>query len=156
MFKLQKKVVRLICKTRYNAHTDPLFKQLNLLKIQDILKLKALKFYFRYSKTEIPEYFHDMFRVSPPSHSYQTRSALNRHISIPDEIKLNIQLDSIFHIYCKAPLFVSKTNFFHIPMMDFQNMLNDISFNYIPKFVMLQTVIAITIDHTFLCTYNLV
>ena len=44
IFKLQKKVVRLICKTRYNAHTDPLFKQLNLLTIQDISDIQRLKY----------------------------------------------------------------------------------------------------------------
>ena len=29
------------------AHTDPLFRQLNVLKIKDMLKVKILKFYIK-------------------------------------------------------------------------------------------------------------
>ncbi len=40
--KLQKKVIRIISLSKYNAHTEPLFKTLKLLKINDILKLQEL------------------------------------------------------------------------------------------------------------------
>ena len=33
LFKLQKKAVRIITNASFNSHTDPLFKQLNLLKV---------------------------------------------------------------------------------------------------------------------------
>ncbi len=33
----------------YNAHTEPLFKDLNIFQIEDILKVQKLKFYFKYS-----------------------------------------------------------------------------------------------------------
>ena len=36
IFKLQKRIVRIIANSSYNAHSEPLFKQLNLLKIGDI------------------------------------------------------------------------------------------------------------------------
>ena len=42
--KLQKWAVRAITCSRYNAHTDPLFKRLNLIKVDDIYKLSLLKF----------------------------------------------------------------------------------------------------------------
>ena len=72
LFSLQKKAVRLICHAKYIAHTDPLFKKLNLLKIQDIFRLKALKFYFRYIQNQLPGYFQIMFSVALPTHSYYT------------------------------------------------------------------------------------
>ncbi len=37
--KLQKKVLRILTVSKYNAHTEPLFKKLKLLKVNDILKL---------------------------------------------------------------------------------------------------------------------
>ena len=37
IFKLQKKAIRLISLAKYNAHTEPLFKTLNLLKSIEIL-----------------------------------------------------------------------------------------------------------------------
>ena len=38
LFKLQKRAVRIITCSKYNAHTEPLLKALNLLKIEDIMK----------------------------------------------------------------------------------------------------------------------
>ena len=74
IFMLQKKVIRLICNARYNAHTDSLFKQLNILKVHDILQLKALKFYYRYTKCEVPSYFDNMFEFTYATHTHFTRS----------------------------------------------------------------------------------
>ena len=48
-------------------------KKMDLLKIQDILRLKALKFYFRYTQNQLPQYFQNIFAVAPPTHSYFTR-----------------------------------------------------------------------------------
>ena len=45
--KVQKKALRLITNSKYNAHTNPLFCQLNLLMIKDIFKLRLLKFYYK-------------------------------------------------------------------------------------------------------------
>ena len=36
--------------SKYNAHTESLFKSLNLLKVEDIFKIKALKSYYKYSQ----------------------------------------------------------------------------------------------------------
>ena len=43
--KLQKRAVRFITQSKYLAHTDPIYIKLNLLKIQDILKLNQLKLF---------------------------------------------------------------------------------------------------------------
>ena len=63
LFKLQKKAIRIICKAKYNAHTDPLFKRLKLLKILDIHKLQCLKFYFRLTQKILPSYFIKNFKL---------------------------------------------------------------------------------------------
>ena len=39
IFKLQKRVMRIITCSKYNAHSEPLFKELKLLKLEDIRKL---------------------------------------------------------------------------------------------------------------------
>ena len=44
--KLQKKAVRLICREKYNAHTDTLFKKLNILKFNDIVKQRSFAILF--------------------------------------------------------------------------------------------------------------
>ena len=57
VFKLQKKAVRIITNSEYLAHSEPLFKTLELLKIQDLYNLKILKFYYNLSYHRLPSYF---------------------------------------------------------------------------------------------------
>ena len=52
--KLQKKVVRIISLSKYNAHTEPILKHLKLLKISDILKLQTLKLYYKFKHELLP------------------------------------------------------------------------------------------------------
>ena len=53
---IQKKAIRIITASSYISHTEPLFKQLNLLKVEDILTLQELKFYFKYNQGILPKY----------------------------------------------------------------------------------------------------
>ena len=55
--KLQKKAIRLITNSKYIAHTNPLFKRLQLLKIVDIFKLRVLNFYYNLYNGLLPVYF---------------------------------------------------------------------------------------------------
>ena len=73
IFKLQKRAVRLILCSKYNAHTEPLFKSLNLLKVEDIFKIKSLKFYYKYTKNTLPHYFDNMFTKTSNKHDHDTR-----------------------------------------------------------------------------------
>ena len=43
--KLQKRAIRTITHSHYIAHSEPLLKQLNLLKVNDMIDLKLLKFH---------------------------------------------------------------------------------------------------------------
>ena len=72
--KLQKRIIRIITCSKYNAHTDPLFKRVNVLKINDVFKLNALKFYYKYTNNELPSYF-GRFQLTRQGsgHPYDTR-----------------------------------------------------------------------------------
>ena len=72
IYKLQKKALRVICKAKYNAHTDPLFIKLNTLKANDLFQCKCLKFFYQHEKAELPCYFNNIIsRIS--NHSHNTR-----------------------------------------------------------------------------------
>ena len=47
----------MITNSSYTAHTTPLFIKLGLLKVQDMFKLKLLKFYYKLSSNFLPQYF---------------------------------------------------------------------------------------------------
>ena len=73
ILKLQKRALRLITNSKYNAHSEPLFKNLKCLKVCDLFKLKLLKFYYKLEKGEIPHYFQNMFTPVALTHNYSTR-----------------------------------------------------------------------------------
>ena len=77
---LQKKAVRIISHVSTREHTDPLFMQLNLLKLQDINKYVLGCFMFRYHKNETPEVFDNFFESNIDIHQYYTRQLAHLHV----------------------------------------------------------------------------
>ena len=59
----------LITCSEYLAHREPLFKELELLKIEDLYELKILKCYYNLSYGLLPSYFNcylDVLNVNTP------------------------------------------------------------------------------------------
>ena len=56
IIKLQKKAIRTVMISSYNAHTESFFKNLKLLKIQDILTLQTLKIDHKFRNNKLPYY----------------------------------------------------------------------------------------------------
>ena len=58
---LQKKSVRIITRSKYNAHTDPIFRTLKIQKVEDIKTLKQLSFFHKFLHKTLPPYFDDNY-----------------------------------------------------------------------------------------------
>ena len=70
---LQKKALRIISLSHFLSHTDPLFKNENILKVYDIFKLKCISLYYRFKNNLLPLNIRSFFRESyTPIHSYPT------------------------------------------------------------------------------------
>ena len=79
--KIQKRIIRVITVCKYNAHTEPLFKALDLLKLKDMLNLSTLKFYYRYLHDNLPAYFYSFQITTQGSHHhYNTRHSDQIHV----------------------------------------------------------------------------
>ena len=72
--RLQKRAIRVITNSKYNAHVEPLLKKLNLLKISDIFRNSLLKLYYKYKSGNLPHYVMHMFSTESNVHRYNTRS----------------------------------------------------------------------------------
>ena len=72
---LQKKVVRIIGNVEYNDHSSPLFKELKILKFDDILKMQLACLMFDYDHGNLPICFNTLFTKTSIIHSYGTRNA---------------------------------------------------------------------------------
>lgn len=74
LFKLQKKAVRAIAKSKYNAHTSPLFRNFGLLTIDDLCALHDMKFCYKFGNDLLPDYFStNLFFRFPHNSLHSTR-----------------------------------------------------------------------------------
>ena len=74
---MQKRVIRCICGEPYDAHTDPLFKELKILKFDDMYLFNLGVFMFLYCNNLLPDPFDFFFNqsivfivITPEVHDY--------------------------------------------------------------------------------------
>lgn len=72
---LQKKVIKIISSVPFDAHTDNLFRDHQILKFNDIYLFQTAKFMFLYTKGLLPNTFNNMFTLTNQIHSYNTRNS---------------------------------------------------------------------------------
>ena len=75
ILKMQKRAVRAISHQSYVAHSLPIFRELKLYRLFDILKLKLLTFIFEASNMITPVCFHNFFSLNSSMHHYETRKS---------------------------------------------------------------------------------
>ena len=81
IYKIQKRAIRTITLNKYNDHTAPLFKKLNLLTLNDIIVLQELKFYFKFVHNILPSYLQKwQLTTNTDIHTYNTRQQNELHI----------------------------------------------------------------------------
>ena len=85
IYKLQKRAVRSLTNSKYNAHTSPLFKKLKLLTVQDIFKTQCLKFFYKYKNELLPRYFHNIFTGHILNHAHNTRNRDTERQILPNK-----------------------------------------------------------------------
>ena len=90
---------------KYNAHTDPLFKSLNLLKVEHILKLQELKLYHKFSNNKLPVYLQNLpLNQNNSIYNFNTRGQYNIHtIRVHHEFAKRSLRYSLPHTINNAP-----------------------------------------------------
>ena len=74
LINLQKRVIRIVSRNSFDAHANPVFVSLRILKFEDIIKLQIGKVMYFYKNGFLPDSFNDMFLLNCDVHSYNTRS----------------------------------------------------------------------------------
>ena len=62
---VQRKALRVLTRSNYNAHTDPLFKKHKLLKVTDLIQLNQSIFVRQFKNAKLPQSFHCFFDGVP-------------------------------------------------------------------------------------------
>ena len=65
--------------SKYNAHTEPLFKELDMLKVNDIFCVQCMKFWYNFVNKSLPEYFGTMFTFNNELYQVETRDQNQLH-----------------------------------------------------------------------------
>ena len=84
---LKKKVIRTISNADFNDHSSPLFKNLNILKFDDLLKMQYACLMWEYEHGNLPICFKQYFTKVSDIHNYETRNATAGKLS--ENIKVN-------------------------------------------------------------------
>ena len=66
--------------SKYNAHTEPLFKELEMLKVSDIFDVQCMKFWYKFVNKSLPEYFGTMFTFNNELYQIETRAQNQLHL----------------------------------------------------------------------------
>ena len=93
---LQKNAVRIMTFSDFKAHSEPLFKQLEILKFKDNIVLQNCLFVYDYLKGNLPNSFDDTFNRVDEIHSIETRGAKIGMLSIPRYKSTTYGLKSIY------------------------------------------------------------
>ena len=81
--KLQKRVIRIITHSNFLCHSNPLFKQMQILPIHDMISLNIATFmYTVYENVSLPKSFEDYFTQNCRIHNYDTRSSNDFHLPL--------------------------------------------------------------------------
>ena len=79
LFKLQKRVVRIIKYLPHRAHTEPIFLDLKSSNIYQLFKQKVLLFMFKYIRGCLPKLFNNYYIRNVDIHSHVTRQQNKLH-----------------------------------------------------------------------------
>ena len=72
--------MRIICNTSYRSHTDVLFRNNRILKINDLYLFHLGQFMYNLNGNNISASFKRMFKKNYTVHNYSTRQANDFHI----------------------------------------------------------------------------
>ena len=89
---LQNKAIRVLAQAGNRTSSDPLYKKLNIMKLENINTYLIGRFMFCVSINKVPQSFGSLFRKNNEFHNYETRSA--HHLHLPS-VKLDLSKTGI-------------------------------------------------------------
>ena len=74
LIKLQKRAVRIVNNSPYNATTNPIYLKLSIVKLADLIDIEIVKFMYHFSKGALPKPLLDFLTPNSSIHNYNTRN----------------------------------------------------------------------------------
>ena len=83
LFILQKKTIRLMTFKSFHEHSSPIFRKLNIIKLDDLISYHIAVFMYRFNNSLLPSAFDAFFSKVSEIHHYNTRSAAKQSYYLP-------------------------------------------------------------------------
>ena len=80
---LQRKAMRVIAFSGFKADTNPIFKELKMLKITDLIRVNHMLFVHNVLNQKIPHYFKNFISKNEQNHGYNTIKSIKSKYSLP-------------------------------------------------------------------------
>ena len=84
--KIQKRFIRILTFAPFDAHTNPLFSKLGIIKVEDVILIQKLLFMLEVQQNTVPAEISKLFEINDTIHNHETRSSHLFHI--PNNISL--------------------------------------------------------------------
>ena len=94
--RLQKTSMRIMTFSEFRAHSEPLFKKLEILKFQDSIVVNNCKFVYDFFNNNLPGSFSNTFTRTDELYDYSTRQATTGKLYIPSYKTTNFGLKCIY------------------------------------------------------------
>jgi len=75
---IHNRVIKAITRSSYRSHVTPLYKKLNLLKLNDIYQMELARIVHTFSSNNLPSNFNKLFLEITSVHKYETRKASSK------------------------------------------------------------------------------
>ena len=136
--KLQKRAIRIITLSKYNDHTAPLFKKLNLLTIKDILALHELKLDYKFIHNNLPPYIQQwQIKQNTNIHNHYTRNQNEFYIvGTKHAFAMQCLKNNLPNTLNATPQIVKDKLFTH----SFYGFTNYVKYNFIQNYQIICTV----------------
>ena len=124
---LQRKAVRILTFSNFRDHTEPLFKEIEIFKVQDNIFLQNCLFVYNYFHGNLPDSFKNTFNKVDDIHSLLTRNINDGSLALPNCNSTRYGLKNIYKLcidnwntitkeFKHMDLLKSRTNQNHIPI----------------------------------------
>ena len=99
-------VLERVDKEKFDVHTDPIFKELKILKLDDIYLFHLGKFMYLFQNNLLPRPFSNLILRTNQVHNYNTRSS-NQNLFYVPFCRTNLRQ---FCVHCQGPSFFNTLN----------------------------------------------
>ena len=113
LIKLQKKFIRITTHSYNNAHTEPLFRQLNIFDFHKSIIQRTALMMFKYSSNNIPSSMRTLFIRNNEINNYNTRNRTTLHVPI-DTTETTYATFRLHGIYIWNLILKEYLHMFHI------------------------------------------